>query len=253
MTTLTQSEADVLTEAHRLAQARVGAETVQMMLSNWAQLDLSAVQATLTRWVESSERIIVAQYVRSANLAAQYGGLRERLELGPNATGSDLISAADVITLEEMRPSLLVTGPGRLFETLRKGNTLEVAGEKAQVAAARSAQRLALSGGRKTLLRTGVGYRRVTSGKPCAFCAMLASRGAVYHDHESAGFQAHDGCNCHPEPVYRRGETPPPQTQEWKDVYSEAQAERRAGEIKAGGDNPALNALRTHMRRTGLL
>ena len=52
-----------------------------------------------------------------------------------------------------------------------------------------------------------LGYRRVTSGNACAFCSMLASRGAVYSQ-RGASFEAHDGCSCSPEPVWDIGPEP---------------------------------------------
>jgi hypothetical protein len=51
------------------------------------------------------------------------------------------------------------------------------------------------------------GYRRVGSGHPCHFCAMLIGRGAVYSA-EGADFHAHDGDGCRPEPLYRREDEP---------------------------------------------
>ncbi len=44
-------------------------------------------------------------------------------------------------------------------------------------------------------------YRRVTDGNPCAFCALLASRGFVYRSRRSAGDTRvlegwHDACGC---------------------------------------------------------
>jgi hypothetical protein len=53
-----------------------------------------------------------------------------------------------------------------------------------------------------------VGWQRVASDNACAFCEMLAARGAVYSE-ESADFEAHDGCTCTVEPVWRREADPP--------------------------------------------
>jgi hypothetical protein len=252
-TITTADDIAALTEAHRLAQGTIGAETMQLIMSTWSTLDLAAIERTLEAWLRNSERIITSQYSRSAELAAGYGNIMQRLEIGPNVSADDLVSPAELLTSDEIRPSLLVTGPGRYFQALRKGNTQEVASLKAQVAAARSAQRLAMTGSRRTLTRTGLGWRRSTSGKPCQFCAMLAGRGAVYNSEEAAAFQAHDGCSCHPEPVFRREAQRSDEELRYKQLYDEAQAARRSGDIVAGGKNPALNALRTHMSRLGLL
>ncbi|MBQ1163438.1 hypothetical protein KBZ21_42380, partial [Streptomyces sp. A73] len=36
----------------------------------------------------------------------------------------------------------------------------------------------------------------------CAFCKMLAVRGAVY-ERDTANFRAHDGCHCGVVPIFR--------------------------------------------------
>jgi hypothetical protein len=56
-----------------------------------------------------------------------------------------------------------------------------------------------------------VSYARVPSGRTtCAFCLVLASRGAVYGSKESAGgvkgTEYHTKCNCEAEPVWSEGD-----------------------------------------------
>jgi hypothetical protein len=46
--------------------------------------------------------------------------------------------------------------------------------------------------------------RQTTSGHPCAFCAMLESRGAIYKTERTAAFQAHNHCACVPVPVFTK-------------------------------------------------
>lgn len=56
-----------------------------------------------------------------------------------------------------------------------------------------------LQAGREVVQRSSIRWRRVTDGKPCGFCAMLASRGPVYHSQESAeGYHARCGCTAEP-------------------------------------------------------
>lgn len=77
---------------------------------------------------------------------------------------------------------------------------------------ARAAGRHAVNGGREVVREAAIldpdarGWARVTAGKACKFCQMLASRGAVYTQ-DTVDFQAHDGCHCMPEPVF--GDTAP--------------------------------------------
>lgn len=91
--------------------------------------------------------------------------------------------------------------------------------------------------------------RRVTVGKTCAFCCMLAARGPVYTK-DSAAFQAHVYCDCTYEPV----DVP---NAKWKaseasdhdlelvDLYDEAVASQ-----KAAGTS-GLSDLLARMRRSG--
>lgn len=50
-----------------------------------------------------------------------------------------------------------------------------------------------------------VGWRRVTAGG-CAFCRMLADRGAVYKA-DTARFASHPNCHCVAEPVFTTNDT----------------------------------------------
>ncbi|MEU1761681.1 hypothetical protein [Micromonospora sp. NPDC005652] len=71
---------------------------------------------------------------------------------------------------------------------------------------------------------------------PCAFCRMLASRGAVYHSEAAAGgmHRYHGKCGCVPTPVW-------PGEQEPYDVAALAR-EYREARAKAGGNPKALLA-----------
>ncbi|MFB9368752.1 hypothetical protein [Kitasatospora albolonga] len=84
----------------------------------------------------------------------------------------------------------------------------------------------ALDGGRGVLADhirrdpRAVGWQRVAGPGCCAFCAMLAARGAVYETKWTAGVgrSFHPHCACQVEPVFTRGTLPPLQSQ----VYAKA-------------------------------
>jgi hypothetical protein len=71
-----------------------------------------------------------------------------------------------------------------------------------------ASSRLALKGGRQAIVDAvhvdpmAVGWERIVSPGSCAFCAMLASRGAVYKTQHNADFQAHDHCHCTAQPIF---------------------------------------------------
>jgi hypothetical protein len=105
-------------------------------------------------------------------------------------------------------------------------------------------QRLVLQPARETIADS-VGrdpadarWARVPSGRTtCAFCRLLASRGAAYHSEESAGGLAnsyHGKCDCVPTPVWP-GEQEPYDVDAFLDEYNAARA-------KAGGDPKAILA-----------
>lgn len=90
-------------------------------------------------------------------------------------------------------------------------------------------QRHTLAGGRDLLSESAlahprsIGFRRVTDGKPCAFCAMLASRGPAYRSKKTAGAgrRYHDYCGCTVEEVF--GEwRPTAEEQRYIDLYEQA-------------------------------
>ena len=233
-----------LTEAHRLAQARLGADTIRVSLDAWDLLDPSDLDGTIPRWLRVMRPAIGAQHATSAELAANYVATFRTLELGAGA--GQLTPALATLDAAAVDSSLLVTGPYRLRSDLAKGVRFDTALETAKTSAARSAMRHAMAGGRGTITRTtaadrrALGWARATSGDPCAFCAMLASRGPVYGA-DSGGFQAHDGCSCTAEPVYRSDASWPAGSDRWADLWQEATTGLSPSE-RAG--NGALNAFR---------
>jgi len=69
--------------------------------------------------------------------------------------------------------------------------------------------------------RTKVAYARVPSAGCCAFCAMLASRGAAYTSEESAGDgdKYHSFCRCVATPVWE-GQRPPYDVARFEAIYA---------------------------------
>lgn len=70
-----------------------------------------------------------------------------------------------------------------------------------------SLQRLIADVGRGTVMGSAIadpqarGWQRVTDGAACAFCQMLAGRGAVYSE-STVRFGAHDHCGCAATPAF---------------------------------------------------
>lgn len=200
-------EASRLTEAHRVAQARLGADTVRLVLAAFPLLDGTDLDGTLARWLRVVLPVLRSQRSTSAKLAANYLTTFRTLELGMTAR-SVALALADALPVEAATTSLVVTGPASIKANISRGLALPEAMQTAQVATSRAAMRHVMDGGRQTIMETvrsdrqAKGWARATSGRACSFCAMIASRGPVFTE-DTAHFEAHDGCSCTAEPVYR--------------------------------------------------
>lgn len=234
-------EAARLTETHRLAQARLGQISVRQVRSLWPLLDPDALDATFSRWLRTITPIVQAQRSASSQLAARYVSTFRTLELGLDA--EPFVPALEgPASARALTTSMLVTGPVSIKSAIGRGIPVARAVEVAEARSARAAMRHVLDGGRQTIISSinadpnALGWARATSGKPCHFCAMLASRGAVYKSAARADFRPHDGCSCAPEALYRRDADLPPGSDEYARLWHESTRGL------SGGD--AINAFR---------
>lgn len=227
-------EAQRLTEAHRKVQLRVGVETISQLAATWRLLDPENLDDTLDRWLRVALPIIRSQRTRSARLAANYLTTFRSLEIGMSVGFAPVL--AEVAAAEAVTTSLVVTGPASVRSALKRGVPIAKAVETAQAKSAASGMRHVLNGGRDTIINTidsdprALGFARAVSGKPCHFCAMLASRGPVYKSQQSGGFQAHDHCSCAVEPVYRRDADWPAGSRRYQELWDEVTAGKSGGE-----------------------
>lgn len=192
-----------ITEAHRLAQHRLGIQTIARLRMVFPLLDPQALDATFQRWLTAAVPIIQLQRETSSRLAANYLAAFKLLETGAPLATTPVV--ADPASTPALSTSLLVTGPISIRKAMIRGVPLARAVSVAEAASSAAAMRHVLNGGRETITKTvdadpdGAGWQRVTSGKPCSFCSMLADRGTAP---PSADIQCHDGCSCTAEPVW---------------------------------------------------
>lgn len=192
----------MLTEAHRLAQAKLSAQVVADLLKVWPLLDPTDLDATVDRWLTASAAIVLKKHGDSAALAREYLRRFRAVELGtPLADWTP--PPAPAPSTEAIRTSLVVQGPVRIKAAMTARTALEVATQTASATSSAAGSRHALTGGRDTIVEAAKaderarGLRRVTSGDSCKFCSMLATRTDFTYE-----FQAHDGCHCQTHPVY---------------------------------------------------
>lgn len=99
----------------------------------------------------------------------------------------------DDLSDDRIDATLNATGIASYKKAIRAGQTPEQALDTMAVNLSGAATNLALEGGREVIHGTvqeddeAIGWARVGDGDPCAFCAMLISRGAVYRSAETAG------------------------------------------------------------------
>jgi hypothetical protein len=193
-----------LTEAHRRGQIAIGARTVVQMGAASRLLDPEDLDGTFPDWLSVVGSIVAANRAESSRLSAGYLQALRELELG-ESFDPVLAAAADP---QGLAVSMLVCGVISLRNNLARAMPLERATEIADERSSAAAMRWSLNGGRETITNTvradprAPGWQRVASATACEFCSMLAGRGAVYGE-DTADFQAHDGCSCAAEPVYR--------------------------------------------------
>lgn len=234
------NDPSTLTEAYRLTQATVSAQTVNALLTVWELLDPAALDATLAGWLTAAVPVVEAHHQQSARLAVgYYKAIRDMS--GARGTYAPIILDPD---LRAITTSLTVTGPASIKSATAKGIRLVDAVDTAKGRSLAAASRQALAGGRSTVGHSishdsaCLGWARVTSGRCCAFCAMLASRGPVYGDGRKAGSnkQWHDACHCITQPVYQADAPWPPDSERFRAMWDDATSGQ------SGAD--AINAFR---------
>src|SRR5690606_32804740 len=98
-----------LTEGHRLAQARLGAQTVQLIRATWPLLDPEDLDGTLGRWLRVTVPIVRRQRRQSALLAGEYLRAFRATEVGLDSRFVPVVDVPE--ELEAVITSLTVTGP----------------------------------------------------------------------------------------------------------------------------------------------
>lgn len=199
--------ANQLTQRHRAEVIAVGRAVVGPVRQLATQAQTGDIDGWLDSTLDRLLTIIRAGWVTSRRLGDRY--LREHAR----AEGRAVVPVSGLWVPERVIASARVTGPVEFKRHLERTGDEAAAKRVMAKTLSASAQRHALAGERDTVLATAresdviVGWRRVTDADPCYFCAMLASRGAVYGQ-ATVGFEAHDGDECTAEPLYEHEDEP---------------------------------------------
>ena len=217
-----------LTELQYRQQVALRAGVMADTLKLTPMLDVASIDAITATWPpfeEAAGTLVEARYANSSGIAARYFDMFRTAE-GISGSASALL--ADPLAEEQIVTSLRVTG---LYQT--RAALAQQAANVEQNTIVRllgSITRMVGDGGRNTLERSvnadsrALGYARVTSGRACGFCSLLASRGPVYKS-ETVSFRSHDHCSCTSEPTYHRDQPWPGNARQLRDLYDEVTAD----------------------------
>lgn len=218
-----------LTEAHRAEQAQVQDGFLAEFLAIWTLLNQDDPEQSGDAWVRAVMSLMRQFRRRSVELADEYYRAFRLAELSSDDHWDPPAALDDVAELDAAaKRSLELMGPLNVANRRRRLQPADRISANVLVQASGSAARHVANGGRAVVLRDvaqdekALGWARVTRDNPCAFCAMLASRGPVYKTRQQAGFQPHDHCRCYPEPVFTRDAPWPGRGREFQELWYSA-------------------------------
>jgi hypothetical protein len=209
MTSVQQQEAAatlVAANTARSVQLAVRARLMQDVAKAWPLLDSKRLNETFPIWLRAM-MLLTRNYHSQSSVAAGRFYRQARQLATDSPAPQSLIRLAEPPVEEWMTRAFGYSGPGLLSRDTARPKT-------ALSTTLGTASRIALDGGRTTILNTtradkiAVGWYRVTDGDPCAFCALLASRGIVYSEH-TADFETHNDCGCSAAPAFSRNQALP--------------------------------------------
>jgi hypothetical protein len=227
------------------------------LASAWELLDFTRLAATRPEWIAAAAALIHRYSQASASLATRFYR-QDRAAAG--IRGNFTVPVADPPPFAQIQLSLEWATKGlwdKPPSDPQAAENIAKAHETALTKVEGMAQKLVLDVGRDTKIaavkkdRSATAYYRATEPGACSFCALMASRGAVYKSQAAAGasadrkfvgdasdFKFHDHCHCDVKPVFKGQQyEPSPQAVAAEDLY------QKVARGKSGKD--ALNAFRS--------
>lgn len=242
-----------LTEAHRKAQIAIAARAAAASKILWDRLRVSDLDGSTPAWMSAQLAVVSQSYAQSESLASTYISEYRDAESASNAPIVGVPYASNA-----MAESMLLAGPSRVKLLIGQGESADGAHAKAFTKFSGIVRRQVMSGGRMMINETtrrdqsAIGWRRVTDGNPCTFCALLAGRGPVYASKERAdrvggsGLRYHGHCGCTAEIIY--GEWQPSEREQlYIDEY-----EKAAKQANAAGEARTQDTVLHRMRENGI-
>lgn len=248
------SEGAKITDTHRRRQVALAVTADSQMRRLWdSTLDMRDLDRTQPIWKKAMIGLLEQWWKVSADTAAQYLPRFRQAEIGD---GSIEVGVPRFDRAKAGR-RLEWGGMVNVLWHIAMGQTREAAYAAARELFIGMFHESVLTGGRLTLQQwaakdsRAIGWRRVSDGHPCAFCAMLVGRGPVYTSEQKAlrrqsdGQKFHPHCGCTIELVYGGDWRPDRREQQWVDDYY------RAAESLPEGTSRTADRILPIMRRTG--
>lgn len=239
-----------LTRANQAAQLAARARSLQGLLRLWQIVDVTDLSGTINTFARAAALLAGEGFAESAVTAANYYSLFRRVE----GIGALIVPTAPRPSVDLLVGGLRGAALKGIIDARKAGMSTEAAKSQGLVRVAGELTKQVLAGGRMTITgavtddRKALGWARVTSGDPCAFCRSLAARGPVYKSSRTADFAAHDHDACMPEPVYAGTQTKAgvaAQSAVYADEFKTAQVwARTSGTMSQDTSNNALNNYR---------
>ncbi|HOY80498.1 MAG TPA: ADP-ribosyltransferase [Rhodoglobus sp.] len=216
----------------------------------WQTMDPAKGAAAMEHWLELQVELSGVFDGKSAALAADY---IKKFRIAEGFPGGPIVGMQD-FDEEWAKKSMSYNGSNKVQSLINQGMSPAAAMAKVAPIAMAAAQRLTLGGGRRVLDQSALanpvssGWRRVSSGSACAFCAMLVSRGPAYKSEKSAGAGRHwhKKCGCTVEEIFDDAWTPTEKEQEYLDTYNNS---RKI--LTSSGKTPTTSNILDQMRKSG--
>lgn len=253
-------EGRALTESNRVAQVAIAARAAVVAKSLWSNLDVADLDGSTPAWLNANVALTRRFFDDSVRVQSAYVSEYREVELGD----PDGPIVKPKFQTAEMRNALLLAGPVRVKLLVGRGESAGSAYSKALTKYTGIMRRQVLSGGRMLVDQTtqadsgAIGWRRVSDGNPCSFCAMLVTRGPIYGKGGvqgdvmrplrggGSGLRYHGHCGCTAEIVY--GEWKPTEVeQRYIDEYKKA-----AEEADEAGEARTQDTVLYRMRNNGV-
>lgn len=233
--------------ARRLRAAQIGLTRLltRDMRSLRRLIIPTRLEQTIPDWMTAVRALVATYGQASATLAADY---YEAERIAALVTGRFTVPLLGPAPDEQVTASLRwamkdlwTRDPDDPATTEAQQQPLEVRLEQAEKKAEAVVQKLVTDQGRGTIRdaarqdRQATAWARSAALGACAFCKLMAIRGAVYKDAQAAGRDAndrftgdasvvkfHDNCHCGIVPVFKgQAYQPADHTREWERLYKE--------------------------------